>query len=30
MALPRRLLFKVSPDITVRILGGYSLMVLAE
>jgi len=28
--LPRKLCFAVAPDLTVRILGGYSLMVLAE
>jgi SAM-dependent methyltransferase len=28
--LPRMLSFGISPDLTVRILGGYSLMVLAE
>ncbi|MGA8151712.1 MAG: class I SAM-dependent methyltransferase [Terriglobales bacterium] len=27
---PRKICFAVSPDITVRFLGGYSLMVLAE
>lgn len=30
MSLPRRLLFEVSPDFAVRVLGGYSLLVLAE
>jgi len=28
--LPRKLCFQISPDLTVRILGGYSLMVLAR
>jgi hypothetical protein len=28
--LPRKLCFGISPDLTVRVLGGYSLMVLAE
>jgi SAM-dependent methyltransferase len=28
--LPRRLCFALAPDVTVRMLGGYSLMVLAE
>ncbi len=28
--LPRRIMFKLSKDITVRILGGYSLMVLTK
>lgn len=28
--LPRRICFALSPDLTVRVLGGYSLMVLAE
>jgi len=28
--IPRKLAFAVSPDVTVRMLGGYSLMVLAE
>ena len=27
---PRRICFAISPDLTVRFLGGYSLMVLAE
>jgi hypothetical protein len=27
---PRRALFKIHPDITVRILGGFSLLVLAK
>jgi SAM-dependent methyltransferase len=27
---PRRLCFALAPDVTVRVLGGYSLMVLAE
>lgn len=30
MALPRRAAFMVNPDIAVRVLGGYSLMVLAK
>jgi hypothetical protein len=30
MAAPRRLLHKVSPDLAVRVLGGYSLLVLCE
>lgn len=30
MRLPRRLGFALSPDLTVRLLGGYSLLVLAE
>ena len=30
MANPRRWLHKISPDLAVRIFGGYSLMVLAE
>lgn len=30
MRLPRRAAFAVNPDLTVRVLGGYSLMVLAE
>jgi cyclopropane fatty-acyl-phospholipid synthase-like methyltransferase len=30
MATPRRLLHKVNPDLAVRVLGGYSLLVLAE
>lgn len=30
MATPRRLLHKVSPDLAVRVLGGYSLLVLSE
>jgi hypothetical protein len=30
MATPRRLLHKVSPDLAVRVLGGYSLLVLCE
>lgn len=30
MRLPRRLLYSVNPDFAVRMLGGYSLMVLAE
>jgi SAM-dependent methyltransferase len=28
--IPRKLSFTISPDLTVRVLGGYSLMVLAE
>lgn len=28
--IPRRLAFALAPDLTVRVLGGYSLMVLAE
>jgi len=28
--IPRKVSFAVAPDLTVRILGGYSLMVLAE
>jgi cyclopropane fatty-acyl-phospholipid synthase-like methyltransferase len=30
MATPRRLLHRVNPDLAVRVLGGYSLLVLAE
>jgi hypothetical protein len=30
MASPRRLLHRVNPDLAVRVLGGYSLLVLAE
>jgi cyclopropane fatty-acyl-phospholipid synthase-like methyltransferase len=30
MSLPRKLLFPLYPDLTVRVLGGYSLLVLAE
>lgn len=30
MAVPRKLLFSLSQDWTVRVLGGYSLLVLAE
>lgn len=30
MRLPRKLLFAISPDWAVRLLGGYSLLVLAE
>ena len=30
MRLPRRLMYAVSPDVAVRVLGGYSLLVLAE
>lgn len=30
MRLPRRLMYAVSPDLAVRVLGGYSLLVLAE
>lgn len=29
-AIPRKLLFKISPDFSVRTLGGYSLLVLAK
>lgn len=29
MRIPRRAMFKVNPDLAVRVLGGYSLMVLA-
>jgi len=28
--IPRTFCFAVLPDLTVRVLGGYSLMVLAE
>jgi SAM-dependent methyltransferase len=28
--IPRRIAFAMAPDVTVRVLGGYSLMVLAE
>jgi hypothetical protein len=28
--IPRKLSFALAPDVTVRVLGGYSLMVLAE
>ena len=28
--LPRKLLFRINEDLTVRVLGGYSLLVLAE
>lgn len=28
--IPRKVMFKFNQDITVRILGGYSLMVLAK
>jgi hypothetical protein len=28
--IPRKLLFHLFPDLTVRLLGGYSLMVLAK
>jgi hypothetical protein len=28
--IPRQLSFALAPDLTVRVLGGYSLMVLAE
>lgn len=30
MKLPRRLFYSVNPDVAVRVLGGYSLMILAE
>lgn len=30
MRLPRRMLYSVNPDFAVRLLGGYSLLVLAE
>lgn len=30
MRLPRKLLFAISPNLAVRLLGGYSLLVLAE
>lgn len=30
MRLPRRLMFAVNPDLAVRVLGGYSLLVLAK
>ena len=30
MAVPRRLLHRVDPDLAVRVLGGYSLLVLAQ
>lgn len=30
MILPRRLLFRINPDFAVRVLGGYSLLVLAK
>jgi SAM-dependent methyltransferase len=30
MKYPRRLLFRINPDLTVRLLGGYSLLVLAR
>jgi hypothetical protein len=30
MRLPRQAAFKVSPDWAARVLGGYSLLVLAE
>ncbi|OWV83235.1 class I SAM-dependent methyltransferase [Rhizobium sp. R693] len=30
MSLPRKLLFPLNPDLAVRVLGGYSLLVLAE
>ncbi|WP_337270769.1 class I SAM-dependent methyltransferase [Oryzifoliimicrobium ureilyticus] len=30
MSLPRKMLFPLNPDLAVRILGGYSLLVLAE
>ena len=28
--LPRKMFFRVAPDLTVRVLGGYSLLVLAR
>lgn len=30
MVLPRRLMFKLNPDLAVRVLGGWSMMVLAR
>jgi hypothetical protein len=30
MRIPRKLAFAAFPDLTVRVLGGYSLLVLAE
>ena len=30
MRIPRQMMFSVNPDLAVRLLGGYSLMVLAE
>ncbi|WP_322596944.1 hypothetical protein [Bradyrhizobium sp. SEMIA] len=30
MRLPRRLLFAAEPDLAVRLLGGYSLLVVAR
>jgi cyclopropane fatty-acyl-phospholipid synthase-like methyltransferase len=30
MRIPRRMMFSVNPDLTVRLLGGYSLLVLAK
>lgn len=30
MRLPRRMLYSINPDLAVRVLGGYSLLVLAE
>jgi hypothetical protein len=30
MRLPRRMMFALNPDLTVRVLGGFSLLVLAE
>jgi SAM-dependent methyltransferase len=30
LKLPRKLMFNINPDVTVRILGGYSLLVLAR
>ncbi len=30
MAPVRKLLHRINPDLTVRVLGGYSLLVLAE
>jgi hypothetical protein len=29
-SIPRRMLFRLSPDLTVKLFGGYSIMVLAE
>jgi nitrate reductase NapE component len=28
--IPRQLFFAISPELTVRVLGGYSFVVLAE
>jgi len=30
MQLPRRVMFAINPDLAVRVLGGYSLLVLAK